>query len=117
MDDKKISYTLIIIIVNRGFSDDVMDAAREAGAKGGTIMYAHGSGLQNETRFFGISIHPEKEVVLILADNNHKLGIMQAVVRRVGLDTEGSGITFSLPVSETAGIAHFNKLEAEEEYF
>ncbi len=115
MDDKKISYTLIVSIVNRGFSDDVMDAARDAGAKGGTIMYAHGSGLQNETSFFGISIHPEKEVVLILADSVHKSGIMQSIVRRVGLNTEGAGITFALPVSETAGIAHFNKLETAGE--
>ena len=114
MDDKKISYALIITIVNRGFSDDVMDAAREAGAKGGTIMYAHGAGLQNETSFFGISIHPENEVVLILADSDHKSGIMQAIVRRVGLNSEGAGITFSLPVTETAGIAHFNKLEVGE---
>lgn len=115
MDDKNISYALIVTIVNRGFSDDVMDAAREAGAKGGTIMYAHGSGLQNEASFFGISIHPEKEVVLILADSSHKAGIMKAIVHRVGLDTEGAGITFSLPVTETAGIAHFNKLEACED--
>lgn len=115
MDDKNISYSLIITIVNRGFSDDVMDAAREAGAKGGTIMYAHGAGLKGEASFFGISIHPEKEIVLILADSSHKGGIMKAIVRRVGLDTEGAGITFSLPVSETAGIAHFNRLEAGED--
>lgn len=109
MDERKSAYTLIITIVNRGYSDDVMDAARNAGARGGTIMYAHGSGTNKEESFFGISIHPEKELVLIVTDNEARPGIMQAIARKVGLNSEGSGITFSLPVTDIAGIAHFNK--------
>ena len=109
MDERKSVYTLIITIVNRGYSDDVMDAARNAGARGGTVMYVHGAGLNETESFFGISIHPEKELILIVTDNEARTGIMQAIARRVGLNSEGSGITFSLPVTDIAGIAHFNK--------
>ncbi len=113
--ENKNENSLIVTIVNRGFCDDVMDAAREAGAKGGTIMYAHGAGQKENNTFFGISIHPEKEMVLILSDDTQRSGIMQAIVRKVGLSSEGAGIVFSLPVSNVAGIAHFNKpFESED---
>ena len=116
MDERKSAYALIITIVNRGYSDDVMDAARDAGARGGTGMYAHGAGLNETESFFGISIHPEKEMILIVADSELRLGIMQAIARKVGLNSEGAGITFSLPVTDIAGIAHFNKpFESEKE--
>ena len=109
MDERKSAYALIITIVNRGYSDYVMDAARDAGARGGTVMYAHGAGLNETESFFGISIHPEQEMILIVADSELRLGIMQAIARKVGLNSEGAGITFSLPVTDIAGIAHFNK--------
>lgn len=110
----KIPYSLICTIVNRGYSDDVMDAARDAGAKGGTIMYAHGAGMHEENTFFGISIHPEKEMVLILSENEKKNEIMQAIVKKVGLFSEGAGITFTLPVNEIGGIARLNNPEFSE---
>lgn len=109
--ENKTVYSLIISIVNRGYSDEVMDAAREAGAKGGTIMYAHGAGLKDTESFFGISIHPEKELVLILASNETRPTIMQAIVKRVGMESEGSGITFSLPVTNVEGIARLTNPE------
>ncbi|MBR5872486.1 MAG: P-II family nitrogen regulator [Oscillospiraceae bacterium] len=113
MEDKKEVFSLIITMVNRGYSDEVMDAARDAGAKGGTILYAHGAGLRDTESFFGISIHPEKEMVLILANNETRPKIMHEIVRRVGMDTEGAGITFSLPVSDVQGIARLNNPNAE----
>ena len=103
----KTVYSLIVTLVNRGFSDEVMNAARDAGAKGGTIINAHGKTLGDEERFFGISIQPEKEVVLILADNENRPVIMREIVNRIGLGTEGAGITFSLPVSDVEGIKRF----------
>ncbi len=113
MEDKKSVYSLIITIVNRGFSDEVMDAARDAGAKGGTIMYAHGAGLREAETFFGISIHPEKELVLILATNETRPEIMRNIVKRVGMESEGAGITFSLPVTNVEGIARLTNPDAE----
>lgn len=112
--ENKLVYSLIISIVNRGFSDEVMDAAREAGAKGGTIIYAHGAGLHEAETFFGISIHPEKEIVLVLASNEERPKIMQNIVKRVGMDTEGAGLTFSLPVTNVEGISHLTNFSDEE---
>lgn len=115
MDEKKSEYSLIATIINRGFSDDVMDAARDAGARGGTVVYAHGTGLHEGNGFFGLSIHPEKELILILADEEHRKEIMQAIVRHNGLSTEGAGITFSLPVTNVAGIANINSHPDDDE--
>ena len=113
--ENKNEFSLIISIVNRGYSEELMDAARDAGAKGGTIMYAHGAGLRDAEKFFGISIHPEKELVLILASEEARPHIMQAIVKRVGMESEGAGITFSLPVTDVEGIAHLNNPAANEE--
>ena len=79
MDERKSAYALIITIVNRGYSDDVMDAARDAGARGGTVMYAHGAGLNETESFFGISIHPEKEMILIVSPAKDRNKIIAAV--------------------------------------
>ncbi len=113
MDERK--YSLIVTIVNRGFADEVMDAARDAGARGGTIIYGHGAGLHETETFFGVSIRPEKEVVLILSDNDVRPNIMQAIVKKVGMTTEGAGISFSLPVNNVAGIANINNFEEKKE--
>lgn len=115
MAENKVPYSLICTIVNRGFSDDVMDAARDAGARGGTVMYAHGAGMHESDSFFGISIHPEKELVLILSDEEHRKEIMKAIVDSIGLTSEGAGITFSLPVTNIGGIARLNNPEFSEE--
>ncbi len=104
MEDKKI-YSLIVAILNRGFSDIAMSAARNAGAKGGTVISAKSSGLHEEETFFGISIHPEKEVVLILTSDDTKNAIMRAIIKHVGIESEGGGIAFSLPVTDVEGIS------------
>ena len=109
MENKEMNCSLLVTIVNRGFSDDVMDAAREAGARGGTIMYAHGAGQKETDTFFGISIHPEKEMVLIVTDEENRANLMRAIANKVGIADEGAGITFSLPVKDISGIAHFAK--------
>lgn len=105
--ENKTVYSLIVTVINRGYSEEVMDAAREAGAKGGTVIYGHGTDLHEAELFFGITIHPEKELVLILTTDEKRPGIMQSIIRRVGIETEGAGITFSLPVSDVRGITKF----------
>lgn len=106
---KQNGYSLIFTVVNRGFSDDVMDAARSAGAHGGTILHARGSGVHEAEKFFGISIQPEKEVVLILVQQQLKQPIMQAICEKAGLNTQGKGLSFAVPVEEVAGIVHLMK--------
>ena len=109
------NFELLVTIVNRGFSDDVMDAAKAAGARGGTILHARGTGVHEESKFFGISIQPEKDMVLILVTKDQRAEIMKAICVGAGLNTEGRGLTFSLPVADVAGIVHLTKSDAKSE--
>lgn len=97
------AFDLIITIVNSGFSDEVMDAARSAGARGGTILYARGSVGEEMKKFFGVTIDPEKEVVFILTAREKRTKMMQSIAQAAGIKTEGRGMTFSLPVEDVVG--------------
>ncbi len=94
----------IVCIVNAGFSDAVMDAAKELGARGGTVVHARGTANQEAERFFRLTIQPEKEMVLILVPADIKDDILHALYRAVGLKTPGQGIAFSLPVDGVVGL-------------
>ncbi len=95
---------LIISIANRGFSDLVMEAARKAGAAGGTILHARGSAADKAEKFFGITIQPEKELVLIVAARPISRSIMAAIDEAAGVHTEARAVSFTLPVSGIAGM-------------
>lgn len=95
---------LIIVILNEGYSDMVMDAARAAGATGGTVFHAKGTGRTRSEKFFGVSLAEEKDMIYILASARKKSAIMQNVNRECGPETKAGAICFSLPVSEVAGI-------------
>ena len=94
-------YELVVCIINAGYSETVMAAARAAGARGGTIVRARGSANPEAEEFFNISIQPDKEVVLILVKSDIKDEVLKTVYKNCGLSTEGLGIVFSLPVSKT----------------
>ncbi len=96
-------YSLIITIVNKGYSDTVMEAARAEGARGGTVMHARGTGALEVTKFLGFTIEPEKDFVLILAETEKHTAIMKAIHSKTGLGTAGNGIAFSLPVQDVIG--------------
>ena len=96
------NYDLIIAIYEKGYTGMVMDAAREAGATGGTTIKAKGTAKEAE-KFFGISIAEEKEMLFIVSTNEKKKDIMKAIMTMAGVDSKAHAITFSLPVSETAG--------------
>ena len=97
-------YELIIAIANRGHSDAVMDAARSAGAMGGTVIHAKGTNPQGENRFFGLSIADEKEMLMILSAANQKSAIMRAIMEQAGVETPAHTVMFSLPVESVAGL-------------
>ena len=97
----KHSFELIVCIVNAGFSQNVMEAARAAGARGGTIVRGRGSANPEAEEFFNITIQPDKEIVLILVKASIKDTVLKAVYKNFGLPTEGQGIAFSLPVERT----------------
>lgn len=102
MDSKK--YELIICIVNTGFSEEVMDAAREVGVRGGTVIHARGTANKDAEAFFHITIQPEKEAVLMLVDDAIKDDVLHALYNKAGLNTNGQGIAFSLPVDNVVGL-------------
>lgn len=97
-------YELIIAIANRGHVDEVMDAARSAGAMGGTVLHAKGTNPFGENRFFGMSIADEKEMVLILSAANQKTSIMRAIMDQAGVHSPAHTVMFTLPVESVAGL-------------
>lgn len=108
-------YELIIAIYEKGFTDMVMDAARSAGAGGGTTLRARGTGAKAAEKFFGISLAEEKEIVFIVSDVNKKKDIMKAIMTNAGINTEAHALVFSLPVSETAGFRFADTVKKENE--
>lgn len=97
-------YELILTIVSSGYLEQVMEAAKSVGAKGGTVIHAKGLGYEEAVKFLGITIQPEKDIVLILSTKSKKNNIMEAINKKAGLSTPGKGICFSLPVSSTFGL-------------
>ena len=103
-------YEMIVCVVNTGFSDAVMSAARACGARGGTVINARGTANPEAESFFKITIQPEKEVVMIVVPSAIKDDILHALYKDVGLNTPGQGIAFTLPVDAAVGLP-----KAEEE--
>ena len=94
----KYHHEAIICIVNSGYSDAVMDTAKKLGARGGTVINARGTAPKDAETFFGITIQPEKEIVMILVPSSIKANVLHA------LDTAGQGIAFALPVDAVVGL-------------
>ncbi len=95
---------LIVVILNEGCGDMVMDAARGAGATGGTILHARGTGGRKAEKFFGVSVAEEKDMIYILAASGKKSQIMKAISNACGTGTKAGAVCFSLPVSEAVGV-------------
>ncbi|MBQ7797365.1 MAG: P-II family nitrogen regulator [Lachnospiraceae bacterium] len=101
---KNTNHQLIIVITEPGYTNMVMDAARSAGAYGGTVIHAKGTGMEMAEKFMGVSLASEKELVLIVTKTDQKNAIMQAIMKEAGLSTKAKSIAFSLPVTDTAGL-------------
>ncbi|GHU39129.1 nitrogen regulatory protein P-II [Spirochaetia bacterium] len=100
----EIKNDMIISILNAGYSDAFMSAARKAGARGGTVLSARGLSQQIATKFLGISVQEEKEIVIILAQSDTKVAIMQAISAGFGTSTKAAGLIFSLPVDQVMSL-------------
>lgn len=101
MADSK--YTLIAAAVDRGYSENVMEAARAAGAGGGTVMSSRGIVSEAAAGYWGKSLREEKDIVLIVADNESKLGIMSAISEKCGMRSEAKGTVISIPIDSVMG--------------
>ena len=97
-------YEVIFAIVNEGYAEDVMDVAREQGARGGTILNARGVTRQDAADFFGINLNIEKEIVMMVVKKDIKDSILNAIYKEMGMAKKAQGIAFSLPVTDTAGL-------------
>lgn len=101
---KNTTHELIVVIAEQGYTELIMDAAREAGAYGGTVIHAKGTGMEIAEKFMGVSLAAEKEILYIVTKTEQKNSIMQAVMKKAGLDSKAKSIVFSLPVTDTAGL-------------
>jgi len=101
---KKFDFELIMCICNKGFSDTVMDAAKAVGVTGGTVISARGTANSQMEKTFGITIHPEKEIVMTIVSENIKDKVLKAVYESVGYNTACKGIAFAIPVDNVVGI-------------
>ena len=101
---KNTEYELIVVISQQGYTDLIMDAARAAGAYGGTVIHAKGTGNAETEKFMGVTIAAEKEIVYIVSKAKEKNVIMKAIMEKAGLNSKAKAICFSLPVSDTAGL-------------
>ena len=99
------NHEVIFCIVNAGFSELVMDAAKEAGARGGTVIHARGTANKEAEQYFQISIQPDKDIVMILVPHELKDAVLHSLYRNAGLKTAGQGIAFSMPVSNVVGLS------------
>lgn len=109
MSTNDIEHDLIITIVNKGLSSDVIDASKEAGAEGGTILHGRGSGVHDTAKLFGIRIEPEKEVVLTIVENTKTDQIVKSISEKLNINQPNHGVLFVLDVKRVAGIHHLIK--------
>ena len=98
------NHEVIFAIVNAGFAEDAMDVAREQGVRGGTIISGRGVPKENEAAFFGITIHAEKEILMMVVDKSIRDNVLNALYKQMGMGKKAQGIAFSLPVSDVAGL-------------
>lgn len=98
------THQLITVIAEQGYIEMIMEAAREAGAYGGTVIHAKGTGMAAADKFMGVSLAAEKEMIFIVTKTEQKNAIMQAIMQKAGTDSKAKAITFSLPVTDTAGL-------------
>jgi len=107
--EMKFSHEFIVVIMNEGYSDQVMAEARKAGAGGGTVLHARGTGTELAKKFFGVTLTNEKDMLCIVSDSKKKKEIMQAIAKTSGTNTKAGAICFSLPISSVVGLRNMEE--------
>lgn len=98
------NHEVIFAIVNAGFAEDVMDVAREQGVRGGTILNARGVVKEDAANFFGITVHADKEILMMVVEKSIRDRVLNAIYKEMGMAKKAKGIAFSLPVTDVAGL-------------
>lgn len=104
-------YDLILAVVNQGYVDEVMNAARAAGARGGTVLHGRKIDVDEDVKFFGIAARLEKDIVAILTATEQKHEIMSSITKACGLSKEARGMIFSVPVDDIEGLGSVKPIE------
>ena len=99
------NHEVIFAIVNSGFAEEAMDVAREQGVRGGTILNARGVVNEDAAAFFGITLHADKEILMMVVEKDIRDNVLNAIYKEMGMAKKAKGIAFSLPVSDVAGLA------------
>ena len=107
-------HEVVFAIVNAGFAEDVMEVARQQGVRGGTILNARGVVNEESAAFFGITLHADKEILMMVVEKNIRDQVLNAIYKEMGMAKKARGIAFSLPVSDVAGLAPVVKEKTEE---
>lgn len=113
--EKSNMHELVIAVVNRKFTDEVIDAARAAGATGATVFHTKSIANQKAEHLIGTTVQQETDSVFFLTSSEYKLKIMEAVRDVAGIKTEGGAIIFSMPVDDLVGIGRFAEYKDGEE--
>lgn len=101
---EKSKYNLLLAIANRGYSEEVMETAKSAGARGGTVIHSRRLGMEDALKLWGISIQDEREIIAIVAEKDNKINIMRAIGEKHGVKSEAQGLILSIPVEDIAGM-------------
>ena len=109
------NHEVIFVIVNAGYAEEAMDVARAEGVRGGTILNARGVVNENAAAFFGITLHADKEILMMVVEKEIRDNVLNAIYKEMGMAKKAKGIAFSLPVSDVAGLAPKMMPEAETE--
>ena len=105
------NHEVIFAIVDDGYAEDVMEVAKEQGVRGGTILNARGVANQEAAAFFGITLHTEKEILMMVVDKEIRDNVLNALYKQMGMSKKAQGIVFSLPVSDVAGLVQLPEPE------
>ena len=107
------NHEVIFAILNSGYAEEAMEVAREQGVRGGTILNARGVVNEESAAFFGITLHADKEILMMVVEKDIRDKVLNAIYKEMGMAKKARGIAFSLPVSDVAGLAP--KVEAKPE--
>lgn len=109
----KDDYKLVVAVVARGYSGEVINMAKAAGAKGAVVLSGIGSGESKKT-FFGFSVSPENEVVMIVTKTEIVIDVIENIYKAVDFKSRARGLVFALPIDHVTGMSHI-KIEEENE--
>ena len=109
------NHEVIFAIVNSGYAEEAMEVAKEQGARGGTILNARGVAREDAAAFFGITIHADKEILMMVVEKSIRDAVLNALYKQMGMAKKAQGIVFSLPVSDVAGLVQPEQEKADEE--